>query len=137
MTSKQVQSYIKALDPSKATGLDGLGPKIFKLAINSQGPIIAFLINKTIHTGQFINEMKCAKVFPILRVEINLIHRTLVSILPTISKLFERHVNKHLMILLNTSLFMNINQAFVKNIAARLHGQTDRSMDIVLIKEIL
>ena len=137
MTSKQVQSYIKALDPSKATGLDGLGPKIFKLAINSQGPIIAFLINKTIHTGQFINEMNCAKVFPILRVEINLIHRTLVTILSTISKLFERHVSKHLMILLNTSLFMNINQAFVKNIAARLHGQTDRSMDIVLIKENL
>ena len=33
VTSEQVQSYIKALDPSKSTGLDGIGPKIFKLAI--------------------------------------------------------------------------------------------------------
>ena len=51
--SEQVQSYIKALDPSKATGLDVLGPKIFKLAINNPSPIIANLINKSIHTGNF------------------------------------------------------------------------------------
>ena len=67
MTSEQVQSYIKALDPTKATGLDGLGPKIFKLAINSLSPIIATLISKSIHTGQKPNEMKCAKVFPIFK----------------------------------------------------------------------
>ena len=46
MTSEQVQSYIQALDPSNATWLDGLGPKIFKLAINSLNPTIAILINK-------------------------------------------------------------------------------------------
>ena len=47
--------------------IDGLGPKSFKLAINSLSPIIAILINKSIHTGQFPNEMKCAKVFPIFK----------------------------------------------------------------------
>ena len=67
MTSEQVQSYIKALDQSKATGLDGLGPKIFRLALNSLSQIIAILINVSIHTGQFPNEMKCAKVFPIFK----------------------------------------------------------------------
>ena len=53
VTSDQIQSYIKALDTSKATGLDALGPKIFKLAINSLSPINAILINKSIHTGHF------------------------------------------------------------------------------------
>ena len=72
VTSEQVQSYIKALDPSKATGLDGLEPKIFKLAIHSLSPIITILINKSIHTGQFPYEMKCAKVFPIFKGSIKL-----------------------------------------------------------------
>ena len=58
VTSEQVHSYIKALDPSKATGLDGFGPNIFKLAINSLSPIIAILINNSIRTGQFPNEMR-------------------------------------------------------------------------------
>ena len=35
VTSEQVQSYIKAWDLSKATRLDGLRPKIFKLAKNN------------------------------------------------------------------------------------------------------
>ena len=44
---------------------------IFKLTINSLIPIIvAILINKSIHTGQFPNEMKCAKVFPIFKGQI-------------------------------------------------------------------
>ena len=60
------------LDPSKATGLDGLGPKIFKLAINSLSSIIAILINKSIHTGHFSNEMNALKCFQFLREEMNL-----------------------------------------------------------------
>ena len=64
-------SLYKTLDPPKVTGLDGLGPKLFKLVVNS---LISFLIYKSIHTGKFLNEIKCAKVFLILRVEINLIH---------------------------------------------------------------
>ena len=67
VTSEQVQSYIKAFGQLKTTGLDGLGPKIFKLAINSMRPMIAILINERIHTGQFPNEMKCTKVFPIFK----------------------------------------------------------------------
>ena len=34
-TSEHVQSNLKALDPSKATVLDGLGPKLLKFAINN------------------------------------------------------------------------------------------------------
>ena len=97
VTPEQVQSYIQALDPTKATGLDGLGLKK-KLAINSQSPIIEILINKSIRTGKFHNEMKCAKVFPIFKGgnKSDPSNYRPISILSNISKIFERHVNKHL-----------------------------------------
>ena len=99
VTSEQVQSYIKALGPLKATGLDGLGPKIFKLAINSLRPMIAILIDERIHTGQLPNKMKCAKKFAIFKGGNKSDQSSYrpISLLSTISKIFEEHVNKHLM----------------------------------------
>ena len=38
ITSGQVLSYINKLDSSKATGVDGLGPRIIKLAANILTP---------------------------------------------------------------------------------------------------
>ena len=47
ITTDQVASHISVLDPSKATGLGGLGgPKIIKLASCILSVIIAALINK-------------------------------------------------------------------------------------------
>ena len=62
---------------------------IFKFSINSLIPIIvSILINKSIHTGQFSNEMKCAKVFPIFREgnKSDPLNYRPISILSTISK---------------------------------------------------
>ena len=67
ITSDQVLSYISALDPSKATGLDGLGPKIIKSAACILSPIIAALIYKRKSSGTFPSQLKCAKVFPIFK----------------------------------------------------------------------
>ena len=64
ITTEQVMSYIRILDPSKATGLDGLGPKSMKMAANSISPFIATLINKSIISGTFPSQLKCANVFP-------------------------------------------------------------------------
>ena len=67
ITIDQVASYIHLLDPAKATGLDGLGPKIIKLAANSLSLHIAVLINKSITSGTFPSELKYAKVFPVFK----------------------------------------------------------------------
>ena len=67
ITTEQVLSVIKALDASKATGLDGIGPKIMKLAANCLSPGIADLINKSIDSGSFPSQMKNAKVCPIYK----------------------------------------------------------------------
>ena len=65
ITPEQVSTFIAALDASKATGLDGLGQVL--------SPSIATLINKSLQTGIFPDQLKCVKVFPIYKVSANLI----------------------------------------------------------------
>ena len=54
ITPEQVTNYINKLDCSKATGLDGIGPRILKIASCAISPSIAKLINKSIATGCFL-----------------------------------------------------------------------------------
>lgn len=103
ITAEQVSIFIRSLDPTKATGLDGIGPKIIKMGSDCLSPIIAGLINKSIDSEKFPNQMKCAKVFPIYKGG----HKSdpsnyrPISILPSFSKIFEKHINGHLMNYLN------------------------------------
>ena len=103
ITSEQVCHIISILDSSKAIGLDGIGPRIIKLIDHILFQSIAALINKSILTGRFPDQFKLAKVFPIHKTgsKSDPAYYRPISILPTISKIFERHVNKHLMAYLN------------------------------------
>ena len=113
ITSEQVLSFINKLDPTKATGVDGLGPKIIKLAANILSPSIAMLINKSVLTGTFPSELKNAKVYPIHKGgdKTDPSNYRPISILPTISKIFEKHVNQHLMGFLNKYKIIHENQS--------------------------
>ena len=116
ITSKQVLSFIKKLDPAKVTGIDGIGPKIIKLTANVLSPSIAMLTNKSLSSGIFPSQFKLAKVFPIHKVGDNN-YKTdpsnyrPISILPTASKMFERHVNQYLMGFLNKYKLIHENQS--------------------------
>ena len=61
ITSSQVANFIRNLDPRKATGLDGTGPRILKMSCHIISPSIAALINKSIIGGHFPNQLKIAK----------------------------------------------------------------------------
>ncbi|MCG8046530.1 MAG: reverse transcriptase domain-containing protein [Candidatus Thiodiazotropha endolucinida] len=113
ITTDQVLSYIHFLDASKATGLDGIGPKIIKLAADILSPFIANLINKSICSGTFPSQLKCAKVFPVFKAgsKSDPSNYRPISILPTISKIFEKHVNKHLMNYLNKYQLIHESQS--------------------------
>ena len=113
ITTEQVLSFIRILDPSKATGLDDLGPRVIKLAANVIAPFIGSLINKSLSSGTFPNQLKCAKVFPIFKggSKSDPSNYRPISILPTISKIFEKHVNKHLMNYLNKYKLIHESQS--------------------------
>ena len=94
ITTDQVLSYIRILDPSKALGVDGLGPKIIKLAANSISNFIATLINKSISSGTFPSQLKCTKVFPVFKSgsKSDPSNYHPISILPTISKKYLKNM---------------------------------------------
>ena len=103
ITTSQVTTYICNLDPGKSTGLDGIGPRILKMSCDIISPSITALINKSITSGRFPNQLKQAKVYPIFKdgTKDDPSNYRPISILPTISKIFEKHVNSHLMGFLN------------------------------------
>ena len=74
-------------------------------------PSIAVHINKSLDTGTFPDQL--AKVFPIYkgRCKTDPSNYRPISILLTLSKLFEKHINKHLMAYLNKYRLIHESQS--------------------------
>jgi len=98
MTERHVQQFIKNLDASKATGIDGIDAKFIKLS----GPYIVNILmqicNLSIATGTFPASWKLAKVTPLHKKDTRDDPNNYrpISILPVLSKLLERHVSNNL-----------------------------------------
>ena len=72
------------------------------------------LINKSINADVFPSQLKQAKVFPILKGggdKSDPSNYRPISILPTVSKIFEKHINKHLMGYLNKYKLLHEGQS--------------------------
>ena len=113
ITVNQVSEFINGLNPAKATCLDGIGPRILKLASTVLSPSITALINKSIETAKFPDQLKMAKLYPIHKggSKSDPANYRPISILPTISKIFEKHINKHLVAFLNKYKVIHANQS--------------------------
>ena len=109
ITSSQVANFIRNLDPGKTTGLDGIGPTILKMTCDIISPSIAALINKNIISDHFPNQLKIAKVFPTFKIgaKDHPSNYRPISILLTISKVFEEHINSHLLGFLNKYILIH------------------------------
>ena len=71
------------------------------------------LIYKSFETGTFPAQLKQAKVLPIFEggYRSNPSNYRPISILPTVSKIFEKHINKHLMGFLNKHKLLHESQS--------------------------
>ena len=75
ITTSQVAEFIRKLDPGKSTGLDGVCPRILKLACDIISPSIAALINKSITSGCFPNQFRQARFIRFSKMALKMIHQ--------------------------------------------------------------
>jgi len=92
ITPCKVSRYINKLNVNKSTGIDGVGSKSLKMCKDHIVLAITALINNCIEQGIFPEKLKIASIIPLHKGDINDPHNYRpISILPTLSKVFEKH----------------------------------------------
>ena len=92
VSSDEVLIEIKKLDSSKATSFKNIPIKVFKENADLYTNIITKLVNNSIQTCTFPDELKMADITPVFKKNeaLNMENYRPVSLLPTVSKFFER-----------------------------------------------
>ena len=98
ITKENIQSFISKSGSKKATGVDGIPAKIFKSCSRTISEPLSKLINFSLVTSTFPNRLKQAQVIPVYKKKDPLIKHNYrpISILPFVSKLYERSINLQL-----------------------------------------
>ena len=97
VSEDEVLDLIKAIDVNKATGHDGIGPRLLKEAGRSIVSPLTRLINMSLRLSVVPREWKKAQIIPLHKKgeKSDLNNYRPISILPTISKIAEKVVFKH------------------------------------------
>ena len=113
ITPLEVKQIIDKLDVSKSTGLDGIGPKVIKHCGDSITLCIASMINHSIRNGIFPDSLKTARVIPLFKSGLKEDPNNYrpISILPTISKIFERHIANQVQSFLHSTHAIHTKQS--------------------------
>lgn len=99
VTPSQVQHVIASLKNTASCGHDNIPTKVFKENASKLSGYIATIINKSIGTGIFPEELKITKITPIHKggnIEDTSNYRP-ISILPIMDKIFEKILNHQIM----------------------------------------
>ena len=97
------EKLITKLDASKSTGYDTLSPKIIKLSSPVIHAFVSTLMNDMFILNAFPNQLKCAEVQPLHKKgsTLEITNYRPVSILTTLSKVFEKEIDNQLKVLSN------------------------------------
>ncbi len=92
VTPADMEKIIKKLDKKKATGCDGIPPKLIKIAHEKVAPILSQLVNTSMKEGVFPNSLKKAEIRPVYKKKDNMQKENYrpVSVLTCLSKLLEK-----------------------------------------------
>ncbi len=86
------------LKVNKATGLDKIPAKVLRISADIIAPSLTYIFNSSLYTGIYIDEWKRTQVIPIYKSEDRRKCENYrpISILPIVSKVFEREVFRQL-----------------------------------------
>ena len=103
--SIEIKSLIQNLDESKSTDIYDTSIKLLKMSSSSLSDAISDIINHSFISGVFPDKLKCAYVLPVHKAESKLSvgNYRPISILPIISKIFEKVVSIRLTNFLKTN----------------------------------
>ena len=115
ITPEQTQQIIESIPSSKATGADELSVRLLKIAAPSIAPSLAKLINLCIAKHTFPSLWKQARVVPLHKCgsKSDKNNYRPISVLPILSKVFERHLFNALHNFLSSNnLLYNLQSGF-------------------------
>ena len=97
VTVDYVETQLKLLDTTKATGIDNINAKYLKLSAAVTAPVLTHIFNCSIKTSVFPSAFKVGNVIKIYKTgdKFDKTNYRPISILPVVSLIFERHVNLH------------------------------------------
>ena len=98
ITPEDVYSELIKINVNKSTGLDGISPNILKISAPVICDSITHIFNLSLCTGNFPSRFKIARVTPVYKTgEVtDMNNYRPISVLPTLSKLFEKFVYSQL-----------------------------------------
>ena len=105
----KVYKLLKKLDAKKATALDKIPRKLLKLAADIVSPSLTHIFNESMRTGIFPSEWQLAKVSPIFRkgAKTDPNNYRPISVIPIVSKIFEKIIYNQLYAYLNNNNLLN------------------------------
>ena len=109
---EEIQHYLETLDTSKASGPDGISAHMLKGTASSIAPSLTQLFNNSLRAGLFPDAWKLSRVVPIHKSgESNTpLNYRPISLLPILSKVFERHMHMIMSKHLDTSSVLSDQQ---------------------------
>ena len=120
-----VQKEIKSLKViGKATRLDKIPNRLLKIAANVVAPSLTSIFNQSLVTGIFSSDWKLAKVSPIFKngskSKSDLNNYRLISVIPTVAKIFEKNIYDQLYQYLNETGLLNSGQSGFRSLHSTL-----------------
>lgn len=110
---EEVYRVLENLDTSKATGPDGISNRVLKEVSVPLAQPLSELLNFCLSLGSFPQMWKIAQVVPIFKKGDSFLCNNYrpISLLPCISKVFERLLFNHIFDFLKTNSLLNLNQS--------------------------
>ena len=111
-TPAEVEKLISGLDSNKAPDLYGISTKVVKMGGFVMAEIISYLFNMSLNHGKFPSFLQNAKVIPCHKGDsrLEMSNYRPISLLPTISKLFEKLMYARLIEFINKHNILYENQ---------------------------